>query len=487
MALSFSSDTTAQIMDTATDIAPRNANPLPNKVIHADIRIQSIEDDPTLAGSPSQSNELVVQSRPSGEDAVYQEKAAEMQNWWTEAIAKNMDLPDGYSKVAVLLIKWADELDELKTGQEAQELAALFRDRFNYHTKTVKLNVRKKPQHQLDSHISEFIRDHDGPHNLLIVYYTGHGVYHEDKKYLELTGSLNPLLGKGFFKDARANWNVAEDRLKRQDVDGDVLTILDTCYSSNLVKSGKEEEQKKFELLSACAIDQTTASPGKNSFTRALIDAIAALLKEDGDRPISTFRLNQRINIDKRRLDTPSQLWARGQSSQHNEQHILFAPLKPQKLDALHDSKYRPKPKGFLTLRFGLRDASLNQQQIDFMTKTLAKAFNIKALVGVRRVDWLEINPAPPLSHFERVTSVVRVIKQWKKVIIRNKEERESQQRGVDKGIFREVDVESANGSSQKRAYEGVDEQSDAKRRYLEAEQPPSPPVSHSSHLGYDA
>jgi hypothetical protein len=41
-----------------------------------------------------------------------------MQNWWAEAIARNMDLPEGYTKVAVLLIKWAEELDELNTSVE---------------------------------------------------------------------------------------------------------------------------------------------------------------------------------------------------------------------------------------------------------------------------------------------------------------------------------------------------------------------------------
>jgi hypothetical protein len=117
--MALSSRATTRIMDAVTsDIAPRNTNPLPNKIIHADIRIQSIDDEPKRGETPLEDRQLVVQSKPSGEDAFYRAKAAEMQNWWTEAIAKNMDLPDGYSKVAVLLIKWVDELDELRTGEE---------------------------------------------------------------------------------------------------------------------------------------------------------------------------------------------------------------------------------------------------------------------------------------------------------------------------------------------------------------------------------
>lgn len=101
------------------EIATRNLpNPLKNKVVHADIRIQSIEDEPKHDGSYPESDTRVVQSAPNEEDTEYQQKAAEMQMWWEEAIGRNMDLPEGYDKVAVLLIKWADELDELKTAAE---------------------------------------------------------------------------------------------------------------------------------------------------------------------------------------------------------------------------------------------------------------------------------------------------------------------------------------------------------------------------------
>jgi hypothetical protein len=333
------------------------------------------------------------------------------------------------------------------------------------------LNVRKKPQHQLDNHISQFIYEHDGPHNLLILYYTGHGVYHDKPEpgYLELTGSLDPSESKGLLKDARAIWNKAEDKLRDDDVEGDVLTILDTCYSSNLVKSGWESH-KNVELMSACAHDKTTAAPGNLSYTRAFIDALKEFLEKDIDKPISTFSLNQAINRDPRRKNTPSMLWDRGKkSNQHNEQHILLTPLKAEKaIDVLHSPRYPSKPKGYLTLRFGLRDESLNQQQIELMAETLSRAFKNKKMVGLKTVDWLDMKHAPPISRFERVARVVRVIKQWKRVVNRNKEKRES------------------NGS-QKRPHEDEVALPDAKKRHLEATQAPSPPVSHSSRNEYDA
>lgn len=111
------------------------------------------------------------------------------------------------------------------------------------------------------TYMSAFIQEHDGPNNLLIVYYTGHGLYRENDKYLELTASLKPMIKRGFSQEARCNWNKIQEILQDDDVESDVLTILDTCYASNLTKSGKEDT-RTFELLSACAIDSTTAAPG---------------------------------------------------------------------------------------------------------------------------------------------------------------------------------------------------------------------------------
>jgi hypothetical protein len=41
-----------------------------------------------------------------------------MQGWWDQSIRKYLGLPDGYQKVSVLLIKWDDEIDQLKVKQE---------------------------------------------------------------------------------------------------------------------------------------------------------------------------------------------------------------------------------------------------------------------------------------------------------------------------------------------------------------------------------
>jgi hypothetical protein len=117
--------TAAQIVDAMEStsrnnmINNNNHNPLKNKVVHADIRVQGIEDDDS--GKPKHdetSVQLVEQSQPCTQDVEEQERAEEMQTWWNNEMKKHMNQPDGYAKVAVLLIKWDDELDELKTRKE---------------------------------------------------------------------------------------------------------------------------------------------------------------------------------------------------------------------------------------------------------------------------------------------------------------------------------------------------------------------------------
>jgi hypothetical protein len=99
-------------------IVPHNSNPLKNKVVYADIRVQGIEDDTNRSVQDETSVQLVEQPTPSAEDVETQERAEEMQSWWNNGMKKHMNQPNGYTKVAVLSIKWDDELDKLKTKNE---------------------------------------------------------------------------------------------------------------------------------------------------------------------------------------------------------------------------------------------------------------------------------------------------------------------------------------------------------------------------------
>jgi hypothetical protein len=318
------------------------------------------------------------------------------------------------------------------------------------------------------------------------VYYTGHGVYDEGHKNLLLTGSLKPNVKRGFNKEARANWDTAEKILRSNDVEGDVLTILDTCYSSNFSKSGKEDT-RIFELLSACAIDQITTAPGPNSFTRVLIDALNELLKEFEGRSFTTFQVNQRILLDERRREMPSQLWSR---LKYHERNIRLQPLKPLADRERKASKLRHPPRGYLTLRFALRDDSLNREQIEFLTRNLSKAFNNKQLVGLRRIDWLGLKPART-THFGRAALAMFAISQWKKFLHKKKEEKFSQRTMDEIDLSMRISPERTESTlsspTRKRTRDNLDDLPQAKRGSLIIPQPrdnpPSPPVSNSSRM----
>lgn len=101
-------------MDAGTPAPTEQPYPLGERIIHADIK--SIEPEGPLSGNGSPVVSTPDSASPEDKDA--QQRSEEMQRWWDEAIRRNMNLPDGYQNVAVLMIKWADELDELKTRAE---------------------------------------------------------------------------------------------------------------------------------------------------------------------------------------------------------------------------------------------------------------------------------------------------------------------------------------------------------------------------------
>lgn len=368
---------------------------------------------------------------------------------------------------------------------QTEELRALFADQFHYDCKVVELNVLRKPQHQLNRYIATFVDENDGPNTLMIVYYTGHGQYNDRQKFLELTASTNPSDKRhGFKNEARANWNLAEENLRAEHVDGDILTILDTCYSSNLQKSGNDDT-RTFELLSACTIDQTTAAPGPNSFTRALIDCLKKLLDEYKGTSFTTFHLNQAINQNPVRHDTPSQLWFR---LKHHDRHIRLAPLKPpQQRDAEH-SIVKP-PGGYLTLRFALRHRHLNQDQIEIFTRNLATAFlGTKKLFGIRKIEWLGLKPGRT-TDFGRTALAIFYFKKWRKLVTKKVEEEKrlyQDSRGIRVDIPSRKVAEPGPSSPLKRPREEDGSLPEAKKEkgllIAPAEgSPPSPPISESS------
>ena len=81
--------------------------------------------------------------------------------------------PRRYDGVYVLLVRWHD--DDLGTETEIRDLEEVFRTRYNYQTERA-LIPTDNAYNSLESIVVDFRHRRDGPNNLLIFYYGGHGV-----------------------------------------------------------------------------------------------------------------------------------------------------------------------------------------------------------------------------------------------------------------------------------------------------------------------
>jgi hypothetical protein len=194
------------------------------------------------------------------------------------------------------------------------------------------LDTHTDPQLQLDRHVTDHVFTSDSKSSLLIIYYSGFSMFYDDRRTLKFCGLMNPVKRKAQRLHPEADWNGMDEFLCSEKVLSDVLVILDTCYASNICQietfplrggnashesliptdtSTHVDFQKSVELMAASGINETTAAPGKYSFTRALIDALNRLLDEDPDSSFTTWHLIQMIQRSPERADTTSQLWSR--------------------------------------------------------------------------------------------------------------------------------------------------------------------------------
>lgn len=103
--------------------------------------------------------------------------ASKYQVLWSNTMDKGNYLKaTGYLKVAVLLLCWDQDFDDLATKGEVDRLKAVFEGKFGYSATIAKLSPTKGGlQVQLNREVANFVGDHDGQNHLLIVYYAGHG------------------------------------------------------------------------------------------------------------------------------------------------------------------------------------------------------------------------------------------------------------------------------------------------------------------------
>ncbi|KAH6838690.1 hypothetical protein AA0119_g11571 [Alternaria tenuissima] len=301
---------------------------------------------------------------------------AKLQQCWDKSIAKHLDLPDGYRNVHVLVVKWQDAIDQLDVRQEVDDLTNVFKKVFNYDVTELQLE-EKNPQVQLEAEIYRWVYEHDDPNNLLVVYYAGHGVYDKALKVLEFSPTDD------VDNDLRAIWNEAERTLIEK-VKANVLTIMDCCYASDLLRN-VPEHGRTFEMIAASDIGAPTPEPGENSFTRCLIKHLKELAVESSGNYGSYFDTHDLVErMAKERFDSPPRLWRRIPGS---SRHIELRKLKPKNERPVQKSSISSHAR-FLHLGFALKNDTIDEMQIQSLTKELPALFSSKGLPLVN-IKWL--------------------------------------------------------------------------------------------------
>lgn len=133
----------------------------------------------------SQDNSIVNYENPDETDN------SKLQVIFSNIIAKgNYKNPSTYKKVKALLLCWDEKSDDITVRPEVERLKAVLEERFHYDAeiKCIDNSMEQRLQVCVNAIVARFVGDNDGPDNLLIVYYSGHGRPGSSHGDLELFG-----------------------------------------------------------------------------------------------------------------------------------------------------------------------------------------------------------------------------------------------------------------------------------------------------------
>lgn len=147
--------------------------------------------------------------------------------------------------------------------------------------------------------------------------------------------------------------------------DADTLVILDCCNAGNIMK-GATQQTRAYEIMTAAGKDTPTESPGKESYTTALIESLRELRKQE--TPFTTWQLHQMI-YKQRNYNTASLFWNHG--FRGPSRHIYLAPPVKYEPDRVRPSAERA---GHLDISIAFEDNStLTDKQVETLAKELSK------------------------------------------------------------------------------------------------------------------
>ncbi|KAK4205081.1 hypothetical protein QBC40DRAFT_271690 [Triangularia verruculosa] len=189
-----------------------------------------------------------------------------------------------HTKVSVLTLRWADGSPGFQA--ECEALGRMFTDLFHYdvsHFAIPSLSSESLLLSRIAKHLINARVQPNPP--LVIIHYGGHAGANNSKTNGKAEGLEWAAQESG---GPTVDWSLIQNELAAFAPRITILLLLDCCHAAQPSK-GMAARELKFHILAASGRREKTLSPGKGSFTAALIQEITALLAEKGVVDISTL------------------------------------------------------------------------------------------------------------------------------------------------------------------------------------------------------
>jgi hypothetical protein len=212
-------------------------------------------------------------------------------------------------------------------------------------------------------------------------------------------------------REMYVDWTQLETTLGK--ARADVLVVLDCCYAGVLQSERHpiRNTRRKFQYTAACRADQLITSAGKDSFSRAMIEALESLATKPG---FTTSELVRTLTAheDFPRKDQEALVF--GSRFGPVDEDVWMAPSTEQAANATSQESKRQRESGlptaaFLDLRF--RFAT---QATDVDVEATAEA--LKKLIGSTK----DLN-FHKVSLLRRKSNVAAAIRHWRDVVDKNR------------------------------------------------------------------
>ncbi|KAI9798991.1 MAG: Phosphatidylinositol-4-phosphate 5-kinase [Piccolia ochrophora] len=370
----------------------------------AGVRSTSRPSSPPLDPSYIRSNEQLDGASIVEYQDEREKRNSSLQLAWSEATEDGkFNASAFYENIAVLLIYWDKESNDLNISEEVETLQTVFETEFHYDVSLAPLKSHsgQLAQVQVNYELAQFVYKKDGPKTLLIVYYAGHGTPGRIPGRLELSGKRTPADHADDLDVVI--WNNAE--LTLQNTLADIFEIFDCCYAGDLGR-GRAWSTRKSEFLGATSAGSTTPSAGIHSFTAGLIWALQKLAKECERFTTSELanKIREAPNFPKDQVPT---LLERNTAS---VERIILSPLVEENgtarpTETSSEREDLTQPQEVLDLKFVFEQRPSKQNITDF-----AKSLNWmlkKDGFRIRRVLWGGIDPWPPQHQTAEILPMV--------------------------------------------------------------------------------